>query len=153
MPGAGPRALAVDPQNNVWIAGMASGGGVAEFKDDGSEISPAAGFGSNTGPAIAMDSDGTAWVQGPGSTAGASIVEINSSGNVLSPANGYSIPADSSSAAQGTPGGQPSVAVDASGNVWSVGSLAGSNSLMELVGAAAPTRTPLVAAVSEGFTP
>ena len=80
---------------------------------------------------VAIDGAGNAWIA---NFFGSSVVELSSSGSILSGSKGY------------TGGGvDPSaIAIDCSGNVWATN--AGTvGSLTELIGAATPVVTPLVA--------
>jgi hypothetical protein len=70
------------------------------------------------------------------------VSEFSSTGMPLSPPSGYT----GSGLAESI-----EAAIDASGDVWVTNR--SSNTLTELIGAATPTRTPLVSAINEGFTP
>jgi streptogramin lyase len=132
--------VAIDPNDNVWVASFNNT--LFKVSDSGTVLSGPSGFtggGMNGSRWLAIDASGNVWVSSSG---GGVISEFNSSGTALSPSSGFS--------SDGAVGGF-GIAVDASGNVWS--SNTNSNSLTELIGAAAPTRTPLVSTLSMGFQP
>jgi len=155
----GPIVPAIDHSGNVWVANYGSlaaapsQGGVSEFDSSGNAISPSGGYvgggvhGTYGGPyGIAIDGDGKVWVAnyGPAEASNkGSVSAFDSSGNALSPSNGYQ-PGLSKA---------DSLAIDGSGNVWVVdngGSSITQNfggALTELVGSAAPVVTPIVVAV------
>ncbi len=98
---------------------------------------------------IAIDGAGHKWIanQGvaspPSTTAGpSSLTELAADGATnLSPANGFG---------SGELPGAYSVAIDGSGNVWVAD---GGSTIIQFIGAAAPTKNPIVTAVTTGFTP
>ena len=158
-----PMDIAVDASGDVWVANLPPylsyehvnghlrvvryNHSISEFGSNGKPLSPSSGYtgGGLDGPAgIAVDASGHVWVADSENNAGIaySISEFNSRGNPLSPSSGY------------TGGGliEPQgIAVDASGNVWVTNFIG--YSLIEFIGAASPTRTPLVLAHTQGFTP
>lgn len=108
--------LAIDPQNNVWIPNGDSPstvnkglGTVTVLNSSGQPVSGANGFsagGLNSPIAIAIDTNGTAWIVDYGN---ARVTLLSNSGNPLSGTVGYSV----SSLAFPT-----SVAIDANHNAW-----------------------------------
>lgn len=135
-----PTGIAIDHSGNVWVSNTNS---VVEISSTGSLISPAAGYSnsSTTGLlGVAIDGAGNAWIAGP-----SSIAEISSTGTILSGSTGFT-----------GSDNVKSIAVDASGNVWtnyvacSYSFLYGSSCsalYQEVVGAAAPVVTPLALGV------
>ena len=125
-----PYALAIDASGNVWIANNNSTGGVSEFSGNGVPLSPLGGYTGggllNGALSIAIDGAGNAWVASGG------LCELNSSGLPLSPSTGYAAGVDSS-------GG---IAIDGAGNVWVAGYQ--TSNITEIIGAAAPVKTPLI---------
>jgi len=136
-----PAGIAIDAWGNVWAANPGpdgTGKSLSEFTSSGSAISPSTGYtggGLNRPEDIAIDASGNVWAANEGpSGSGNSLSEFSSSGSAISPASGY------------TGGGLSApveVAIDASGNVWAR-NLIGS-SLTEIIGAARPILTPMVA--------
>jgi hypothetical protein len=136
-----PTCIAINSSGNVWVGNAPnifgathSTPGVTELNPTGSALSPVNGFtgGGLNGPFdIAIDGSGNVWVVNFQSF----ISELNPTGSALSPASGF------------TGGGLSSpwsIAIDGSGNVW-VANLY--NSVTEVIGAAAPTVTPMVAQI------
>ncbi len=136
----GPQGLAIDASGYVWAANyygnsvsrIAAGGTVASG-------SPYTGATLTTPSAIAVDGAGSVWV---GNFRGHLLTELAGSGaatpgRVISPAAGWASDAGLN---------QPfALAVDASGNVWVSNFAAGT--VTELVGVAAPVKTPLIGPV------
>jgi streptogramin lyase len=137
---SGPEGVAVDPAGNIWAANHNSGT-LAKFSASGTALSGTGftGGGLNSPIAIAIDAAGTVWT---GNGASSAISEHSPTGSAISPSSGFT--SDGVNGARG-------IAIDPSGNVWAAGYQ--SNTLMELIGAATPTRTPLVSILSEGFAP
>ena len=138
-----PDAVAIDVSGNVWVANTGGSNSITELKLSGSPVvgSPYTGGGLSNPGSIAIDGSGNVWVV---SESGNSITELDSSGAVRTPGTGIS----------GTGFSEPtSAAIDASGNVWAANNF--NSTVTELVGAAAPTRTPLVATITpgQGFAP
>lgn len=117
--GSGLRSsygLAIDSQNNVWIANTESPssvnkglGTVTELNSSGQPLSGANGFsagGMNAPIAVAIDTNGTAWVVDYGN---ARVTLLSSTGAPLSGTAGYTAP---------TLAFPVSVAVDANHNGW-----------------------------------
>jgi hypothetical protein len=95
---------------------------------------------------VAIDGAGHKWISNQSTaTSGppaSSLTEYSADGSTnLSPNDGFG---------SGSIGGAYSVAIDGSGNVWVT---AGGTSIVQFVGAAAPTKNPIAAAVTSGFTP
>jgi hypothetical protein len=150
--GAG-NAMAVGLNRSVWVTDVGNNSAYL-FSTDFTGATPTASLATtiqntsgginNPGP-IVIDGAGTAWVVDGG---GANIAAISSSGTALSPDavamgtnGGYS--GNQALANGGTPTG---IAVDPSGNVWVTQQNAGSP-VVEFIGIAAPTITPLADAV------
>jgi hypothetical protein len=148
---AKPRALAIDSAGNVWVASeygnVGQPGGVTKFSNSGSVLLTANGFdgaGGWTDPeGIAIDGAGNAWVTNQGNPDG--IIELSSAGTLLSTPNGYQ-GISTGNGYDGILDFPVGIAVDGSGNVWvadQVGHVA------ELIGAAAPVITPIVAGLPQ----
>jgi hypothetical protein len=98
---------------------------------------------------LAIDGAGHIWVANQGvppqnsnTPAASSLTEFTADGSSnLSPADGFG---------SGAISGAYSVAIDGSGNVWVAD---GGSTIIQFVGAAAPTKNPIVTAVTTGFTP
>ncbi len=99
-------SLAIDGSGNVWVT---DGGQVVELNPSGVAAVP--GGYPNAGPSdgVAIDGHGNAWITT--GEFGDSLLEVSSSGVVLSPAGGYM------GGGLYTP---LNVAVDAAGNIWAV---------------------------------
>jgi streptogramin lyase len=141
-----PYGIAIDPHGNAWVANSGSSA-VVELSPSGSVLSGASGFtggGLNTPAGIAIDAANNAWI---GNTVG-SLVELGPDGAALSPSSGFTGPGLTNCIA---------VAIDPSGNVWVGNHFPVTNTkrygVTVFLGAAAPTRTPLVAALTQGFSP
>jgi streptogramin lyase len=135
-----PTAIAIDPSGDLWITNLNSG--VSEFNSAGMALTGSSGYtggGISSTYGVAVDAGGNVWVANYGAS---SLIELNSAGAPLSGSSGYS---------SGNVHGPQSIAIDSSGNVWSTNS--NRDYLTELIGAAVPTRTPLVSAITGGFTP
>ena len=150
--------MAIDSGGNVWAANQFSNG-VVQLRPNGQ---PAAGSPyraeSLAGAwGLAVDGKDRIWV---GGFERPSIIQLcgrqvsacppgSKTGSVLSPAKGYV-----NAAMQRL----TSVAIDSSGNVWGahnystsapVGGFVGGNGLFEIIGAAAPVKTPISGAVKQ----
>lgn len=146
----GPQGLAVDQRGYIWASNF-YGDSVSQISAaDGKVISSGYSGGGLTRPqGIAVDSAGTVWALSIRSAAGAANPTLtqlsgaasSSPGSVLSPASGWLADANML---------QPyAVAIDASGNLWMTNfsneaKYPGSNSITELVGMAAPVKTPVI---------
>jgi len=144
--------LASDAAGSLWITDQHDHG-IWEFTPS-SQTFPSTGTWSallaniaspGTYPkGIAIDGAGHKWVANqPTSGTQASLTEFSVSGSSnLSPGNGLG---------WGTLNGAYSVAIDQSGNVWVAN---GGTAVVEIVGAAAPTRNPISSAIKNGsFAP
>jgi len=136
-----PFGIAIDTSGNVWVANFSYNNTVTELDSSGAAVagSPFRQGGQDYPTDIAIDASGNVWVT---NGHGYGLTELNSSGAARSPAGGIT--------GLSNPFG---VAIDASGNVWATDLR--NDTVTELVGAAAPTRTPLVATITpgQGFTP
>jgi hypothetical protein len=121
-----PEGIAIDASGNAWVAnsgylwtGMGSIGSVTEFSSSGKPVSPSTGYtggGLGLPLGIAIDVSSNVWVTNSYSHRfgfGGSVTKLSSSGRPISPSNGYS------SGVLGVYFGG-SIAVDASGDVWTV---------------------------------
>jgi hypothetical protein len=128
-----PWQMALDNSGNAWIAN-GTGNSVTKLSSSGAVLSGSFGYtggGLHSPTGVAIDGAGNAWIA---NFFGSSVVELSSSGSILSGSKGY------------TGGGVDpnAIAIDCSGNVWTTN--AGTvGSLTELIGAATPVVTPLVA--------
>lgn len=152
-----PSGVALTPDGNPWVTDFGTnavtvlvGGNTPPVScpsdpgagDSGCPLSPPGGYtgGGLAGPnLIAMDAAGHAFVS---NFHGASISELGADGSALSPPGGYT------GAALLQPYG---VALDSAGNLWVTDF--GSDALAEFIGIAAATRTPIISAITNGFTP
>ena len=132
----GLEGMAYDATGHLWV-GNYYGDSLSQVSSSGVALVTSTGDGGLSHPhGIAVDGTGTVWVanyRAPGlfQFAGSA---ANSPGNTISPATGWAPDAAFSEAY--------SVAIDASGNLWV--SNFGSNILTEVVGLAAPVKTPLI---------
>src|SRR5208282_5066024 len=138
-----PEGVAIDAANNVWVTNkggntvteLTSSGGLAgDFAPSGADFNALLG--------VAIDAAGNVWVTDCGTLCTAhgnkgSVIELNSSGGLVgnfTPSGaGFSAVSD--------------VAIDAAGNVWATNG--DPDSVAELVGAARPVLTPLVACLKQ----
>jgi len=139
-----PHALALDGTGSVYV--VESSNGLSKFDIFGSPFSLNAytGGGLNSPQSVAIDGSGNIWMGNSGSNAVSEFgVDPNTGGAVaISPSSGYT--------AAGAGLATPSlIAVDGSGNIWAAN---GDNSLTELVGAATPVVTPMVANLIAPYT-
>lgn len=142
-----PWGLAAGSGGVMWTANV-TGNTVTKF------TSPTAGtdYGSvtslNKPEYVAVDGAGNLWVSNNTATPG-SVSEISSAGTVLSPVNStapFNI-IGFSHAGIASAGG---VTIDPSGNVWVASQVATTGGVFEIVGAAAPTVTPIALALKNG---
>lgn len=133
----GPEGLAIDQRGNVWVTNF-YGNSISEISSAGVVLSNGGFTSSNLdGPdGIAIDGAGTVWIC---SYHGASLTELAGAtaanpGSAVSPAGGLGADAALLEAY--------SIVIDASGNLWV--SNYGSNTLTQLIGLAAPVRTPQI---------
>jgi hypothetical protein len=130
--------VAIDQRGDVWVANQ-DGDSVSELGSDGTVIS--SGYNDmkasiNHPQGLAIDGAGHVWVA---NYRGPSITELagsagSSPGQILSPTAGYAGDAKLLEAY--------AIQVDASGNLWITNQ--GSDTLTEIVGLAAPVKTPLI---------
>jgi streptogramin lyase len=107
-----PGPVAIDTSGNAWVADLSSGA-IVELSPTGTPTNyTAATLSTPTG--IAIDHSGNVWVSNS-----SSVVEISSTGTLISPAAGYS-----NSSTPGLLG----VAIDGAGNAW----VAGPSSIAEI---------------------
>ncbi|HXE07455.1 MAG TPA: hypothetical protein VN612_06145 [Acidobacteriaceae bacterium] len=138
-----PIGVAIDSSGDIWSAN--TGGfpiaSISELSSAGAAISPFSGYpvGSHTGgivtpQTIAIDGAGHVWTGDQSNNNGTSPIAVfDNSGNPISPDTGYLAP--------GIVDQTVSIAIDGSGDVWAADPSA--NYLVELIGAATPTVTPL----------
>jgi hypothetical protein len=134
-------SLALDSSNDAWVVTTGNPGGLYEVSPTGTLTGP---FTSNGGGGledpqfIAIDGANNVWVVNTDALATPvtpSISEFNHAGAPLSPGtSGYQLGNTSLSNPTG-------IAIDPSGDVWVPNY--GSSTVIELIGAAAPTSTPL----------
>ncbi len=132
----GASGIAIDQRGFVWVANY-YGDSISQLASDGTVIS--SGYSDNKASiwhpqGIAIDGSGHVWVT---NYFGASLTELAGSataspGQILSPTIGY---AHDAALNEGF-----AVAVDASGNLWVTNFF--TNTLTEIVGLAAPVKTP-----------
>jgi hypothetical protein len=149
-------SIAADASGSLWIADKHNHG-VWEYKSSMTTWAPAAGgpfpniaaLNNPSSPGgIAIDGAGHKWVSNqsvppaPPTPVSSSLTELSADGSTnLSPTDGFG---------SGTINGAYSVAIDGSGNVWVAD---GGTTIIQFIGAAAPTRNPTASAVISGFTP
>jgi hypothetical protein len=145
-------SIAADTAGNLWLADQHNHG-VWEYTPSTHTWSGAGGGGPYVNNAafattsrpkgIAIDGAGHKWVANEATaTLVSSITELSADGSInLSPDDGFG---------SGTITGAYSVAIDGSGNVWVAD---GGTTIIQFVGAAAPTRNPIVSGVTAGFAP
>ena len=142
--GAAGFGISLDASGNVWAVRNSTPYGLSKLDSSGTVQpgSPYIGGGLVQPSTTAVDAAGNIWVSNGAKCDGtnACISEFSNSGVALSPSTGF-ITAGSTVLNK--------VAIDASGNVWSIDN-ATAGSIIELVGAATPTRTPLVATIASG---
>ena len=131
-------AVATGPGNTIWAVNDSNN--LFELNDSGTLISGGltgvySGGGLADGAAIAVDGAGSVWIANSG---GAGVSAFTSAGVALSGSTGFG-------SSSGNVLGAKGVAIDGSGNVWVTSP--GSSSVAELVGAATPVVTPIVASL------
>ncbi len=135
---SGGTGVAIDSSGNVWSLNS-SANSLAEFTSTGSVVSSGyTGGGLSTPLSLAIDGGGQVWITNNSN----SISVFNSSGSAVS-ATAYTGGSSASPTSLNKPTG---VAIDASGNLWIANS--GGNSVTEVIGAAAPTVSPIAAGVA-----
>jgi hypothetical protein len=119
----GGASVAIGSSGHVWSLNAGSSS-VAEFTNTGTVVNASYTGGELSAPtALAIDGAGQVWI----ANSGGSISVFNSSGT----------PVSSTAYTGGELSSPSSVAIDISGNLWIANS--GSNSVTEVLGAAAPT--------------
>lgn len=151
-----PAGVALDANQNVWVANSFYGNGSAtlsEFTNSGTAISTSSGYPVSTRGyfnILAMDGAGTAWgaVCGPlcvGQGSTDSISHTAADGTLLN-SPGFLNPTLASPQA---------IAIDPSGNLWvgnaGNGTAGSTGTVTELVGVAAPVKTPLQSALKSNL--
>jgi NHL repeat-containing protein len=130
-----PESIAIDGLGDIWAANNGDNS-VTELNVTGTPISPAGGFvlhGLNQPIGIAIDGANDAWV----ANAGIGVTEVG-----VSPASGF--------LGSGGLSNLYGIAIDGAGDVWVTSHATGSVTVSELIGAAAPTRTPLRSRIAAG---
>ncbi len=137
----GPGGIAIDQRGFVWVANY-MGDSISQLASDGTVISSGYSDGKASiwhPQGIAIDGSGHVWIA---NYLGGSITELAGStaaspGQILSPTAGYARDAGLV---------EPyAVAIDASGNLWITNFF--TNTLTEMVGIAAPVKTPQIGPV------
>jgi sugar lactone lactonase YvrE len=133
-----PTGTAIDATGNVWLANH--NGTVSALTSTGAAVagSPFATGNTNYSDGIAIDGANHVWVT---NSSGQTLYALTDTGAVISPSTGYL--ANPATQADG-------IAIDPSGNIWYDSYSAAV--LHEIVGAAAPTVTPL-SALQPGVRP
>jgi len=138
----GPQGVAVDQRGYIWSANF-YGDSISQFSGTGTVVSPGYGADGLYHPqGIAIDGAGSVWATSVRSADGAknpTVTQLAGSGDAspgraLSPAGGWVADADMLV--------PYATAIDASGNLWITNF--GNNSLTEVIGLAAPVRTPAI---------
>jgi len=142
-----PFGLALDANNNAWIANESGTLRYILNMDSSGDILQQCSSGKLTTPRyMALDGAGNVWVTNLTAAPTGSIFEFSSTCQLLSGSTGFG--AGTSSLISDP----RSVAIDGSGNVWvtnNVTGASGSTTVVEIVGAAVPTVTPLALALKE----
>jgi hypothetical protein len=128
-----PWGMALDGSGDAWIVNGLSNS-VTELSSSGAVLSGSEGFtggGLDSPHGVAIDGAGNAWIA---NFFGGSVVELSPSGSILSGSKGFTGGLVSPNA----------IAIDGSGDVW-ITNPGTPGSVTELIGAATPVVTPLVA--------
>jgi streptogramin lyase len=141
-----PYGIAVDPNGNIWI-GNAPGSGASslvKLSVSGETVlrnDKLTGGGLNQPEALAIDSAGNVWAANYNNS---TVSGFNAAGTPLSPSSGFA------GAGLFAPTG---IGVDPSGNLWLSNFEGGRQGVTLFFGVAAPTVTPKVTAIANGFVP
>jgi hypothetical protein len=130
--GSDPLTTAFDSDNNAWVA---IDGGICKVSESGTVATgfPYAGTPNGRGTtSVALDGTNQAW------GVATSFIHLANDGTPLNPASGVGSAFATGYLAYG-------VAVDGSGNVWASFPANTSNMVVELIGAATPVVTPVIA--------
>jgi streptogramin lyase len=125
-------SLALDNNGDVWVSERGSVTKLANTAPPTIALGPLTGGGIslNSNPeGISVDSSNNVWVLNDATN---TLTELDTNGNALSPATGFTAGGLISSVRFG-------LAMDRSGDVW----IGATSSMTELIGAAAPVATPL----------
>jgi hypothetical protein len=135
-----PGGIAFDSAGNAWIPGIPFSGpiGLEKLSNRGAILADYTGGGLMSPIATAIDGAGNVWIADAGLNGrSCRVAEFSGTGAAITGPNGY------------TGGGVSeltAIAVDGSGNVWiTAGNPDTVNAVTELIGAATPVITPLVA--------
>jgi len=155
--------MAVDNGSNVFAPNYASGSGTGIFYMPVASGNTACSTLTNTstgatfaGPfGAAVDGNNNLWITNRGNNNGTSVIELANAGassTAISPSTNYIPQYEPSGATTLTPmlSGPLNIAVDPSGDIWTTNY--GGNEIVEIVGVAAPTVTPLATAANVGGT-
>ncbi len=136
---ANPLGIAIDASGTAWVVNAKSAD-IVEITGSGS-VSTVPVSGLTTAYNIAIDGAGTGWI-----AATTSLLKVTKSGTVLATFAGSSSTASFGGITVTAPNiAGTSVAIDGSGNAWTVGAYYGP--LVEWVGVATPVVTPLATGV------
>ena len=148
-----PFYLAIDNQGNYWVTGEFSGSGcgtnsttLIKVSPDGTVLVPD-NNGYPTGGRTAIDGSNDIWSFSSEETG--SMIELSTSGTLLSTGNGPFTPGSAGNTyGQGDAtgeGGLINLAIDSSGNIWEAQE---TGHLFEFIGLAPPVVTPIAAAAA-----
>jgi putative Ig domain-containing protein len=134
---ASPTGVVMGPIDEVWISN--GNGALSELNSSYAALSPGGGYPTGASTLSNVTVDGFSDVEAlfPPSAGRYAVAVFNSSGTRLSPSTGY----QNSGLTSPT-----SSAVDLSGNLWVTNNGTGAN-IVEFIGLAAPTNSPLVYSV------
>jgi streptogramin lyase len=134
-----PSGIAAGALASVWTANY-TGNTVTQMTSATTGTNYGSATSVNKPDYVAVDGVGNVWVTNNGTT---SVSEFGSSGSVLSPVNTGTAPFTAVGFLHGGLSAPAGVAVDPSGNVWFAGNNSSTPGVMEIVGAGAPTVTPI----------
>jgi hypothetical protein len=161
--GGHPNRLAIDEGGNIWISNDGIRVGpkkppyhyidwIAKLNPKAKALSPPHGYrgGGISAPIwIAIDGAGNVWVYDLagvptcGGFTNFDISELDPNGNPISPQVGYPIAPHACGGSEPYTESPPDgLSIDPSGNIWLAN--VGNDALLEIVGAAAPVKTPLI---------